>query len=56
MVVYIDYILVYLRTSEEHASHLREVLRVLKKNELYAKLSKCEFLVGESSLFGAHSV
>ena len=43
VVVFIDDILVYLRTPEEHASHLREVLEVLRKNELYAKLSKCEF-------------
>ena len=43
MVVFIDDILVYLRTPEEYASHLREVLGILRKNDLYAKLSKCEF-------------
>jgi len=37
MVVFIDNILVYSRTQEEHASHLREVLVVLRENELYAK-------------------
>jgi len=43
VVGFIDDILVYSRTLEEHASHLREVLGVLWKNELYTKLSKCEF-------------
>jgi len=43
VVVLIDDILIYLRTPKDHASHLREVLRVLSKNELCAKLSKCEF-------------
>jgi len=39
VVVFIDDILVFLRTPKEHASHLREVLEVLRKNELYVKLS-----------------
>ena len=43
VIVFIDDILVYSSTLEEHASHLREVLGVLRKNELYAKLAKCEF-------------
>ena len=43
VVVFISDILVYSRTLEEHTNHLREVLRVLRKNELFAKLPKCEF-------------
>ena len=43
VVLFIDDILVYSRTSEEHTCHLREVLKVLRKHELYAKLKKCEF-------------
>jgi len=40
MVVFIDDILLHLRTPKEHAYHLREVWEVLKKHELYAKLKK----------------
>jgi len=43
MVVFMDDILVYLRTPKEHAYHLREVLEVLRKHELSTKLEKCEF-------------
>ena len=43
VVVFIDDILIYSRTREEHAEHLRIVLNILRENQLYAKLSKCEF-------------
>jgi len=43
VVMFIDDVLVYLRTLEERACQLREVLGVFKRNELYVKLSKCEF-------------
>ena len=52
MVVFIDDILVYSKSEEEHAEHLRIVLRVLKENQLCAKLSKCEFLLREVSFLG----
>ena len=41
--VFIDDILVYLKTKQEHAEHLRLVLHILREKKLYAKLSKCEF-------------
>jgi len=47
VVVFIDDILIYSRTQEEHAEHLRLVLGVLREKQLYAKLSKCEFWMGE---------
>lgn len=40
---YMDDILVYSQTREEHTKHLREVLRRLAEAQLYGKLSKCEF-------------
>jgi hypothetical protein len=43
VVVFIDDILIYSQSEEEHASHLRMVLQRLREDQLYAKLSKCEF-------------
>jgi hypothetical protein len=43
IVVFIDDILVYSKTEEEHEEHLRLVLEKLRANQLYAKFSKCEF-------------
>lgn len=43
VLVYLDDILVYSRTHEEHLTHLRQVLSLLAKHRLYAKLSKCDF-------------
>jgi len=47
VVVFIDDIFIYSRTQEEHAERLRLVLSVLREKQLYAKLSKCEFWMGE---------
>jgi hypothetical protein len=49
VVVFIDDILVYSRNEEEHEEHLRLVLQKLRENQLYAKLSKCEFWPSEIS-------
>jgi hypothetical protein len=43
VVVFIDDILVYSRSEEEHEEHLCLALQKLRENRLYAKLSKCEF-------------
>ena len=43
VVVFIDDILVYSKDRENHDTHLRVVLETLRKEQLYAKLSKCEF-------------
>ena len=43
VVVFIDNILIYSGTHKEHAKHLRTVLGILKENQLFAKLSKCDF-------------
>jgi hypothetical protein len=43
VVVFIDDILIYSSTVEEHEQHLRVVLEKLRQNQLYAKFSKCDF-------------
>jgi len=52
LVVFIDDILIYSRTREEHAEHLRTVLNILREKQLYAKLSKCDFWMSEIQFLG----
>ena len=52
VVVFIDDILVYSKDRESHDTHLRVVLEILRKEQLYAKLSKCEFWLTEVSFLG----
>jgi hypothetical protein len=52
VVVYIDDILIYNSSLEEHEEHLRKVFQRLRENKLYAKLEKCEFGVTEVDFLG----
>ena len=52
VIVFIDDILIYSRSEEEHAEHLRIVLEILRKEKLYAKFSKCEFWLKEVQFLG----
>jgi len=52
VVVFIDDILIYSRTAEEHAGHLRIVLEKLRQNQPYAKFSKCEFWLEKVAFLG----
>jgi hypothetical protein len=52
VVVFIDDILIFFKTEEEHQKHLRLVLEKLISNKLYAKFSKCGFWLIEVAFFG----
>jgi hypothetical protein len=52
VVVYIDDILIYSGSLEEHAECLRKVFQRLRENKLYAKLEKCKFGVTEVDFLG----
>jgi hypothetical protein len=52
VVVFIDDILIFSKTEEEHEKHLRMVLEKLRSNQLYAKFSKCEFWLREVAFLG----
>ncbi|GKV33019.1 hypothetical protein SLEP1_g41575 [Rubroshorea leprosula] len=52
VVVYLDDIVVYSETLEEHVQHLRQVLQVLRENELYVKQEKCSFAQQEVMFLG----
>ena len=50
--MFIDDILVYSKDREDHDTHLQVMLETLKKEQLYEKLSKCEFWFREVSFLG----
>jgi hypothetical protein len=51
VVVYIDNILVYNNSMEEHAKHLQKVFQRLRANKIYANFKKCKFEVMEVDFF-----
>ena len=55
VLVYLDDILVFSKNWNEHVCHVKKVLDVLKKEKLYVKLSKCEF-VKTSLVYLSHIV
>ncbi|GJZ12949.1 retrotransposon protein, putative, ty3-gypsy subclass [Tanacetum coccineum] len=52
VIVFIDDILIYSKTNEEHEMHLGLILDLLKKEKLYAKFSKYEFWLQEVQFLG----
>ena len=52
VMIFIDDILVYSKSEEEHEEHLRVVLQTLKEHKLYAKFNKCEFWLDKVTFQG----
>ena len=52
VVVFIDDTLVYSKDAQEHEHHLRIELQILRENQLFAKLSKCDFWLKKVSFLG----
>lgn len=52
VLVYLDDIVVFSKTEEEHMMHLDLVMRILQKHKLYAKLSTCSFVQDELMFLG----
>ncbi|GKB29661.1 putative reverse transcriptase domain-containing protein [Tanacetum coccineum] len=52
VIVFIDDIMVFSKSKEEHEEHLRTVLQILRQEKLYAKFSKCEFWLSKVAFLG----
>ncbi|GJX52860.1 putative reverse transcriptase domain-containing protein [Tanacetum coccineum] len=52
VIVFIDDILIYSKSRKEHEGHLKLILNLLKKEELYAKFLKCEFWLSKVQFLG----
>nr|GEU88151.1 putative reverse transcriptase domain-containing protein [Tanacetum cinerariifolium] len=52
VIIFIDDILIYSKNEKEHEEHLKAILELLKKEELYAKFSKCEFQIPKVQFLG----
>ncbi|GJW05643.1 putative reverse transcriptase domain-containing protein [Tanacetum coccineum] len=52
VIVFINDILIYSKSKQEHGEHIKLILELLKKEELYAKFSKCEFWITKVQFLG----
>ena len=50
--IFIDDVFVYSKSQEDHEEHLKTSLQLLRDNQLYAKLSKCEFWLEQIAFLG----
>ncbi|GJU85142.1 putative reverse transcriptase domain-containing protein [Tanacetum coccineum] len=52
VIVFIDNILIYSKSKEEHKVHLKLILELLEKDKLFGKFLKCEFWLQEVHFLG----
>ena len=52
VVMFINDILIYLKTEEEHKEHLKIILQELRDHQLFAKFSKCDFFKDKIQYLG----
>ncbi|GKE79965.1 putative reverse transcriptase domain-containing protein, partial [Tanacetum coccineum] len=52
VIVFIDDILIYSKDEKDHEEHLKAIMELLKKEQLYAKFSKCEFWIPKVQFLG----
>ncbi|XP_028065965.1 uncharacterized protein LOC114268932 [Camellia sinensis] len=52
VVIFVDDILIYSPSEDEHEGHLRSILQLLREHRLYAKYEKCEFWLSEVKFLG----
>ena len=52
VIIFIDDILIYSGSKEDHEEHLRVVLQILRENQLYAKFSKCQLWLDSGAFLG----
>jgi hypothetical protein len=52
VIVFIDDILIYSKSKEQHEQHLRTAIEILRKEKLYAKFKKCEFWLDRVGFLG----
>nr|GFA91749.1 putative reverse transcriptase domain-containing protein [Tanacetum cinerariifolium] len=52
VIIFTDDILIYSKNEKEHKEHLKAILKLLMKEKLYAKFSKCEFWIPKVQFIG----
>ena len=52
VIVFIDDILIYSGSKEDHEEHLRVILQILRENQSYSKFSKCQFWLDSVTFLG----
>ena len=52
VIVFIEDILIFSKSMEEHEEHFRTVFQILRENKLYAKFKKCEFWLDQVVFLG----